>query len=131
MRIFCDGSSSKYMIYPENGRPRLYTNPKGATHNESEYLAVISALFYALQRSLIPPGDLEIITDSQLVVRQLNGIKCKLGLAYEDPIYGIKDQKMGVLAHIVEQILKLFHLSVAFKWVPREDNLAGQELDRR
>ncbi len=81
------------------------------TNNEAEYLALIEAL------SMIPKaGRAEIRSDSELIVRQMEGG------------YKVKDPELKPLWENA-QSLKTKHGLVGLKWVPREENYAGRWLE--
>ena len=63
-KVWVDGNPWKIAIVTENGMSLLHALLKEHTNNESEYIAVIAALNEE-------PGDLEIISDSQLVINQI------------------------------------------------------------
>ena len=117
MKIYCDGSKTRYCFLPEGEEPRVYDNPKGATHNQSEYLAIIVALIWYAQFGFRMPTELEILSDSEWAINQLNGQ------------YKVKDDKAIILHHIVHQIKGIAGLPVRFVWIPREENKAGKILE--
>ena len=87
------------------------------TNNEAEYNAVIFALkkFKAVfGKNLAENSDIEVRSDSELMVKQLNGE------------YKILDEKIQPL-FIAVWNLKLDFLKVKFKSIPREKN---KEADR-
>jgi len=132
VKIWCDGSNTEYCFLPEDSEPKIFDNPAGCSHNESEYLAVLGALLHLARWTAPPPFPAEIISDSQLVVRQLNGLMKKMGRTYQEPVYEVKDAGMQVLAHVVEQVLRVtLPYEIKFTWVPREENRAGKILERR
>ena len=106
MKVWVDGNPWKIAIVTENGRSLVHALLKEHTNNESEYIAVIAALNEEL-------GDLEIISDSQLVINQLN---C---------LWKIKEERLRELA------VKVWRLAegrqVIFSW-RKGDNPAGRIL---
>lgn len=88
----------------------LFVSTPAHTNNETEYLAVISALKYF--------GDnhdkLIIYSDSQLVVSQINGS------------YKTKDAHMRRLKREVLRTKKPCH---KIRWIRREQNMAGHMLE--
>ena len=78
------------------------------TNNQVEYLAILEAL------RVFPTEDVQIISDSQLVVNQLN---------HE---WNINSNMLRLLALDVWNLCK--NRKVEFKWIPREKNLAGKML---
>lgn len=108
MRVFVDGNLSR-VCYVSEDRTIFKTIQLLTTHsnNESEYMAVIAALEDI-------PGPVEIVSDSQLIVRQLN---------FE---YDIKKEHLRKLAVRVHEQCE--GREVIFTWVPRQENLAGRFL---
>lgn len=119
MKIYTDGSTTRYCFLPEGEGPRVYDNPKGATHNQSEYLAIIAALIWYAQFGFRMPSELEILSDSEWAIKQLNGQ------------YKVKDDKAIILHHIAQQVRSIAGLQVTFTFVPRLENLAGLVLDEK
>lgn len=112
MKIFTDGSgkSGRFAyVVDEPGKKRVKIFRKfGITNNEAEFLAVIGAL------KENPKEDIEIFSDSELMVKQLN------------QEYAIKEERLRKLA---EEVWKLCEgREVKFNWVPREKNKAGKVL---
>lgn len=90
------------------------------TVNQSEYTSIIFCLVTACAGGIT---DLTIISDSQLVINQLNGS------------YAIKNEKLIPLYHQVKHLIKKF-TNVTFKHMPREtpqiqhcDALCDQVID--
>lgn len=109
MYIFTDGSgkTGKYCYVAEGKRPKIFQK-KGITNNEAEYLAIIQAL------ADNPEKDIQIFSDSELVVNQL------------EQEYAIKEERLRKLA---EEVWKLAEgRNITFIWVPREKNKAGKVL---
>lgn len=91
-----------------------------ATNNVAEYTALIKGLELAKKYG----KEVEVFSDSELVIRQVKGI------------YKIKVEKLQELNAIVKEKAKEFD-SVEYKNVPRENNmiskadyLVNEELDR-
>lgn len=84
------------------------------TCNEAEYHAVILALEERLNGE-----EIEIFSDSKLVVNQLKP---------ENP-WNINYEHLKVLNSMIKDIIQNFSLDVKFKWVPRDQNLAGLFLE--
>lgn len=89
-----------------------------ATNNQAEYLALIKALIEAAK---IGVGEVDIFSDSELLVRQFNGL------------YKIKDEKLQPLFRISIWLKDFFFKKVAITHIAREkntlaDNLANQAL---
>ncbi len=115
--VFCNEKEQQVKSYGEYLGDNL-------TNNEAEYNAVIFALkkFKALfGKNLAEKSEIEIRSDSELMVKQLNGE------------YKILDEKIQPLFLAVWN-LKLDFLKVKFKSIPREknkeaDRLANEALD--
>lgn len=119
MKIYCDGSSTRYCFSPEGLPAQVFALPIGKSHNEAEYMAVIAALDYTHFQGL---PDVEILTDSQLVVKQVN-----LLLGRDPHGYKVKRPELQNLsARAVFLISSL--PKAALTWVPRELNVAGRIL---
>ncbi len=117
-KIYTDGSGDgRIAWYNEttgeswSGRCELNSDrPKNVTNNEAEYLAIYNALKSAKVK------DIEILSDSQLVVNQLKRE------------WHIKDEKMRDLFDKVQELIRERKLNVRFVWIPREKNPAGKYL---
>lgn len=110
MDIYTDGSgkTGKYIYAIPEKKKVVISRLKGITNNEAEYMAVVKALREN------KGNNIKIISDSQLIVNQLN------------KNYKIKEDRMRKFA------MKIWKLcegrKVSFTWVPREKNLAGKIL---
>ncbi|MGA8142427.1 MAG: RNase H family protein [Candidatus Acidiferrales bacterium] len=116
IRIFTDGSgqrpdgkSSGFAWIREDTRQQYIERVDGLTNNVAEYRAVISAL-----KPLRPASNVEVLTDSLLLVSQLRGE------------YRILDPKLIKLANEVSTIVARKGLKLKVTWVPRQENLAGK-----
>lgn len=115
--IWCDGSGfngerSGYAIACDDGsEPVIVWEPIDKTNNEREYEAVLTAL-----RDIASKGD-QILTDSQLVVNQVNG-KWKL-----------KEPKLFSLCVQCKKLLA--EKKCTLKWIGRNDNMAGHLLEKK
>jgi ribonuclease HI len=116
IRIYTDGASrgnpgksaSGYSISDAKGK-LIYRNVEYngiATNNVAEYNAVINALRKVIDR-LGPENDIELFSDSKLVVNQINGK------------YRIRDKRLQELNSEVMVLLNNFN-SYSVKDVPRE-----------
>jgi len=110
MRWYCDGSgwngqSSGFAVVPEKGMAIVEEQKKELTNNQMEYAAVIRALAFC------NIGD-EILTDSLLVVNQVNGK------------WRVKESHLKPLCAAAQHHLK--DKSATLKWIPREENKAGK-----
>jgi len=111
LKVFVDGSgkNGSYCYVAPGARPRLFFGEENLTNNQAEYKAIIAAL------QEHPGEELTILSDSQLAVRQLNRE------------YEIRDPELRDLAGKVRSLCR--NRKVVFKWVPREENLAGKVLE--
>jgi len=112
--IFVDGSTTKIcVVIPETGDSFTRDAIEGAkvTSNEGEWWAVYFALEFSKLKGL---KDLHLISDSQLIVNQIKGN------------YKVKEPRLKRLRE------KVWGLGLPFTvdWMPREENLAGIELER-
>lgn len=83
-----------------------------ATNNVAEY----TALIYALQEALILKAEsLKIMTDSQLLARQLNRI------------YKVKNARIALLYHQAVRLLSAFR-EFSIINIPRQDNCGADKL---
>jgi len=114
VNLYCDGGLDKVCYVFEDCAPVVIDLPSETTNNTSEYLAVIRGLEAALR---LHWKDLTVLSDSQLVVRQLSGE------------YKIKKPHLAKLNTKVKALAKEFN-TLEFCWIPREKNLAGIELDK-
>ncbi len=119
MKIFIDGSGwngkeSKYMIALEDGQSWGDTFGIERTNNEMEYQALLDLLIHSHPFNV--GQDDEILSDSQLVVNQVNG-KWK-----------VKEPRLFPLCQKAQRLLK--ERGCILKWIPREENKAGHLLGR-
>lgn len=109
MRVYCDGSgwngeSSGYaIVFDSDTKPILIRNGENKTNNEREYEAVIEAAKMSFQA--------EIVTDSQLVVNQVNGS------------WKVKEIRLLHLCREAQRLIR--ENQCTLKWVRREENKAG------
>jgi len=113
MKLYCDGALNRICYVFEGHQPIILELPKKVTNNMAEYIAIVKGLEAAIR---LRWKDITIISDSQLVVRQLNSE------------YAIKKEHLGKLAAQVWK-LALQLDKVEFKWVKRDMNLAGIALE--
>jgi ribonuclease HI len=83
----------------------------GISNNEAEYLAIITALNYVVNKD----SQIVILSDSQLVVNQLNHK------------YGINNENLRKLATQVWVLEKKFD-KFELQWLRRSENKAGKML---
>lgn len=118
LRIFADGSGKRpdgkgsgFAWIREDNYQQYVEHVEGLSNNEAEYRAVISAL-----NSVSSGSDVEILTDSLLVVSQLRGE------------YRILDSKLCKLASEVKTIAEHKRLTLKLTWIRRTENIAGKLL---
>ena len=128
-RLYCDGASRGnpgaaavgVVLFPadQDKRPLEYFETIGkATNNEAEYSALILGIEKSLENNI---KDLEILLDSELVVRQISGA------------YRVKKLNLRPLHEKVQKLLRQLDSYNIFH-IPREknkhaDRLANQALD--
>lgn len=94
------------------------------TNNFAEYTGVVIALQWLLENLDLQIGEsITFVLDSELVVRQLNGL------------YKVKDENLQKLFSEVNVLINKTGKKIIFKSVPREQNkiadqLVNEELDR-
>lgn len=130
IEVFCDGLCEPYnpngtatygfVIY-ENGK-KIHENcnvigsGKGMTNNIAEYTGAIKSLEWLKDKELTK--DIVIKSDSQLLIRQLNGQ------------YAVRSSNLQPLFAKVKKLLKSFK-KVKFVWIPREQNEEADSLSRK
>ncbi len=109
MKIYVDGSgkTGRYCYFVEGKTPKFFEE-KGITNNQAEYKAIILAL------QDVTGEDIEILSDSELVVRQLS----------HD--YSIKNDLLRKLALEIWKLCE--DRNVSIRWIPRNENKAGKFL---
>lgn len=120
VRIYVDGSLTRTCVFPEGGRPTTFDyfdSPRaaravGRTTNQMEYRAILDGLLYAEERDM---EDIEILSDSELAINQING-EC-----------AIESKKLKPLLDAVRSLATAF-AHVKFTHVYREENPAGKVL---
>lgn len=129
MDLYVDGSTTRCCLVSKYQHRRLPLSwqtgkiipfAQKCTSNVGEYQAAITALegLYMTGLALI---EVRILSDSQLLVRQLSGQ------------YAVKSERIAVLHKEILELVSLLKkkrsLKIKFEWVPREENLAGLVLD--
>jgi ribonuclease HI len=95
-----------------------------STNNYAEYQGVLLALKWLKENYKdIPEESATFYLDSELVVRQLNGL------------YKVKDKKLIELFSQIGEVSKTINIKIFYKNIPRAENevadfLLNQELDR-
>lgn len=85
-----------------------------ATNNVAEYTAVLEALTYTVEK--LNFDEVNFFLDSELVVRQLNGI------------YKVKDQNLKQIFFKVRHVVNESGAKVTFTHITREKNKRADEL---
>jgi len=110
--IFVDGSGDgRFCWYNETNNTSNSYKIKDITNNQAEYLATVKAL-----ENVPDNSEVEILSDSQIMVNQLNRI------------FHLKEDKLRELFDKIQNIIKEKSLRVTFVWIPREKNKAGKYL---
>jgi ribonuclease HI len=124
LRIECDGSSLKGSgagagFVSSDGYSEAIPLPKGSTNNEAEYQAVIGALKYLLRLRPQRP-ETQILSDSELVVKQINGD------------YKVKNSRLQKLHKEAHSLIERasFNGHITFKHIPREENARADGISR-
>lgn len=107
MKVYVDANPKMAGFVSEDGDTDILYFAPEKTNNEAEYTAVAWALTKLKDVT-------EILSDSQLIVNQLNRK------------YHIKEDRLRFLARRVWDLAK--GRNVKFTWVPRKENLAGKLL---
>jgi ribonuclease HI len=117
-KIYTDGSHQEicYVLGSQSPvRQPVKTNGCAVTGNEAEYRACLVALQAAKNQGI---RRVEILSDSQVMIRQLNGE------------YAARSPRLNDLRILVLSLASEFD-EVRFTWVRREQNPAGRELERK
>jgi len=108
MKIYVDGNPEEVWCIADGRADRAKLDGTN-TNNVAEYRAILFGLY-------VHPEATEVLSGSQLVVRQLNG-EC-----------AVKSEKLlPYWFKAKARVEKLGH-EVKFTWVPRDDNPAGRIL---
>ena len=119
MKIYTDGSGNGkigYIIEHDDQKIVETDNIGECTNNVAEYTAVLKALEYIASNTVIKDKNIELISDSQLIVNQLNHN------------WHIKDDALRELAKRIWDIARTNQLKITYKWVRRKENPAGKFL---
>lgn len=106
MKVYVDASPTRLCVTCEDGQTIVRNASTPHTSNEAKYLAVLAAV-----KQL--PSVTEVCSDSQLVVKQLNGE------------YKVNKPE---LLRLRDEILRAANGRVKFTWIPKEENPAGKVL---
>ncbi|MFI5241183.1 MAG: ribonuclease HI family protein [Microgenomates group bacterium] len=93
------------------------------TNNYAEYQGVLLALNWILKNESLVKGDINFFMDSELVVKQINGL------------YKVKEPTLKSLHQNVKESLQKISVKVVFQNILREknsvaDSLVNEELDK-
>lgn len=105
------GASSGYGYFMPSTGESDYIEKSGLTNNQAEYMAILAAL----KRYAGDDRPLTILSDSQVVVSQIN----------HD--YAIRNDKLRDLARQVWVVMQKYE-AATISWIPRKKNLAGKML---
>lgn len=92
------------------------------TNNYAEYFALKELLQHLIDTGDCVDADIEIMGDSQLVIRQMNGD------------YGINEGGYVKVAIQVRQLVTTVSkmaTKVIFRWIPREENIVADILSKK
>lgn len=115
LTVYIDGASKGnpgkasigFVIYSDKTPLKKFGTTIGeATNNIAEYIALITALIECLPYR---PEKLEIKSDSQLLIRQMQGT------------YRVKDRYLQKLQFIATRLISLYN-EVRFTYISREEN---------
>ncbi len=129
LKIYCDGASrgnpgkSAYAFIIIGGGIHCGTLGEN-TNNVAEYLAINNTINYMCSDDFLKDSDITIFSDSELVIKQLNGK------------YRTKDEKLKLMQRIISEKVKKFRF-VRFEWVSSDhpkiqlaDSLCNMILDK-
>lgn len=112
------GPASYGFVIKEKNGPILHQEGKVigvTTNNVAEYTAVLSALKYISKFLANKMLSIEIVTDSQLIARQLDGS------------FKIKSENLKELYTEIKRLEANFN-SISYRNVPREENFLADKL---
>jgi ribonuclease HI len=122
--IYIDGSgwsgkrSACCIYYEDTGLKQLKIYEEEYTNNEMEYQALIDTLSDITNGHTNNGEEVTIVTDSQLLERQLSGQ------------YEVKADNLKPLYKLAKTMMGMRYFPVHIKWVPREENKAGVYLEQ-
>lgn len=121
-KLYVDGSK-QYTCSVIEEVPKIHEVPASVTTtNQAEYVAVVLGLERAFEEG---HSQVEVLSDSQLVVRQLNTLLGRADVRYRIKNKWLVNLARGVLFYVRETFGEK---NVSFRWIPREENLAGEVL---
>lgn len=113
--LYVDASCNLTCMLQQDQQPEVEI-ANGRTHNVNEHMAIRRALWR------FPGEDLNIFSDSQLAVRQINGI-------YQTRDETLRQEVLKTRLELMKRDAKGLHTNI--EWIPREQNLAGIFLETR
>jgi ribonuclease HI len=121
--LFCDGASSGNpgesgigVVIHFEGKTYRISEPIGtATNNVAEYMALIHGLETV---NAMHPESIEVFLDSELLVRQINGV------------YRVSNERLKDLHSKVKSLLKSFR-RYSIRHIPREGNSEADLLAKK
>jgi len=103
------------IMYKEGGLVGARSLGDDVSNNVAEYTALVKGMEYIIKSGY--KGQLIVKGDSQLVIRQMRGE------------YAVRARRLINLHERAKQLVQNFK-SVAFEWVPREENVYADRLCR-
>lgn len=109
---YIDGSSNGYFGYYWKNR-YFIQKEQPLTNNQAEWMALLTLIID------LPVGwEGTVYTDSLLVANQFTGK------------YSIKHPELQRLANLCKSLIASKGIKMEVKWIPREQNTCGKEIDR-
>lgn len=124
MNLWVDGSKTETCIQFEGQEPVVQDFASmvlPVTTNMAEYYALLRGLQEAQKQGFL---DLDIYSDSQLMVNQINTD------SRGNPYYDCKEVRLRQVRAIALALIAQFN-KVTLTWIPRVENKAGHILERR
>jgi len=121
-KIYFDGGTRLNSVCIYDEELKFYDVTKMTepmTNNQLEYTALYAAILYAYSKYLL--RDCCFIGDSELIIRQMQG-----EYVITNPILKILNKKVTNYIAKVDEVPPVVSM---FKWVRREENLAGIYLE--
>ncbi len=120
------GPAASAFVFFDDSKVLIHRSSKflgSQTNNYAEYQGVILALSWLTKNQNLIKGDINFFMDSELVVKQINGI------------YKVKEPTLQKLNQEVKDMIKSFSVKFIFQNIPRADNkladqLVNEELDK-
>ena len=121
MKVFVDGSPTRVCYVAEGERPEVRDLGDKFTNNQAEYLAILVAL-----KNL--ENVTEILTDSELAVKQLDGRDVVANHHLKLLAQAVWERVDAKFVPTKKGLRCVAPGRVVFTWIPREENLAGRVL---